>query len=96
MNQQKSRFFMQHGGAEQGATIVLQGNAAGAKSAEIQDQIKAATGANATMMIQVGREDRLLLVAPIADFSTLAEKITFGTVTAQDAAKREITVEVTP
>jgi hypothetical protein len=96
VNQQKSRFFMQHGGAEQGATIVLQGNAAGAKSAEIQDQIKSATGANATMMIQVGREQRLLLVAPIADFSTLAEKITFGTVTAQDAVKREITVEVTP
>jgi hypothetical protein len=96
LNQQKSRFFMQHGGTEQGATIVLQGDAAGAKSGEIQDQIKAATGANATMMMQVGREERLLLVAPIADFSTLAEKITFGTVTAQDAAKREITVEVAP
>ena len=44
----------------------------------------------------LGPEQRLLLVAPVADFSTLAGKIAFGTVKSQDAAKREITVELTP
>jgi hypothetical protein len=95
MEQRKQEFIARAGGLEKCAILVLE-NAPPRNSPELNSllgKIRQTTGARSSMGMHVNGRTAYL-IAPIDDFAAVVAKIDFGSVTSQDPATREITVDV--